>query len=160
MSKHGKPSDAVKRYGDLALRIRTRRGMSRADVVKRYYKLELLNHDDVPNEDKLGRLENGQLVKVERQEIEAHCHAMNCTPRERALLLLTADRNVIAVDDDAEPDKVTEMLTYLVDWLYRKAREPLADLVSRYDLQYLDDQELAELTQTALELVLKQRRRT
>jgi hypothetical protein len=66
---------------------------------------------------------------------------------EHALLLLTADRNVIAVDDDAEPDKVTEMLTYLVDWLYRKACEPLAALVSRYDLQYLDDHELAELAQ-------------
>jgi transcriptional regulator with XRE-family HTH domain len=137
MAADGTPEPAAQRCGAAVARLRTLRNLSRAQLVAR------LEHEldpadlhgrgiQRPNPERisvawLARLENGRIVKVARPIIEALCRALGCTPRERAWLLLHADRNVLAGADDA-PTAAAELLTLAIDQLHREAREILEAL--------------------------------
>jgi len=91
MATDGTPEAAAKRCGEEIARLRTCRRWSRAQLVIRLYD-ELATDDpnyDSISETWLARLENGRMVKVPRQTIEALCRALRCTSRERATLCCT-----------------------------------------------------------------------
>ena len=126
MATDGTPELAAKRCGEAIARLRTMRRWSRAQLVIRLF--DEIAPDD-PNYDSisetwLARLENGRMVKVPRQTVEALCRALRCSAHERAWVLLSADRNVLA-DDISEPCAVAELLTYVMDRLYAETHEAL-----------------------------------
>jgi transcriptional regulator with XRE-family HTH domain len=158
MATDGTPEMAAKRCGEAIARLRTMRRWSRAQLLIRLY--DELTPDD-PNYDSvsetwLARLENGRMVKVPRQTVEALCRALRCTPQQRAWVLLCADRNVLA-EDISEPTEVAEVLTYAMDRLYCEAYEALRGLIGQRDVSELDDVEIFEVTATALNLLLSRR---
>lgn len=160
MAADGTPEPAAKRCGEAIARLRTLRRWSRAQLVVRLY--NEISPDD-PNYDSisetwLARLENGRMVKVPRQTIEALCRALRCTPQERAWVLLCADRSVVATRDE-EPTPVAELLTYAMERLYAEAHESLAAMIGSRSAEALDEQELFEVTAAALETVLARRAR-
>lgn len=160
MAADGTPEPAAKRCGEAIARLRTLRRWSRAQLVVRLY--NEISPDD-PNYDSisetwLARLENGRMVKVPRQTIEALCRALRCTPQERAWVLLCADRSVVATRDE-EPSPVAELLTYAMERLYTEAHESLAAMIGSRPAEALDEQELFEVTAAALETILARRAR-
>ncbi|HKV83076.1 MAG TPA: helix-turn-helix transcriptional regulator [Ktedonobacterales bacterium] len=159
MATDGTPELAAKRCGEAIARLRTARRWSRAQLVIRLY--DEITPDD-PNyesisETWLARLENGRMVKVPRQTIEALCRALRCSSQERAWVLLCADRNVLA-DDINEPCAIAELLTYVVDRLYAETHEALRSLLGQRDVADLDDLEQYELAQSALDLLIARKR--
>ncbi|WIG61345.1 MAG: hypothetical protein OJF49_004093 [Ktedonobacterales bacterium] len=158
MATDGTPEPAAKRCGEAIARLRTTRRWSRAQLVIRLFD-ELAPDDPSYNsisETWLARLENGRMVKVPRQTVEAICRALRCTPQERAVVLLHADRNVLT-DHEHEPTVTGELLTYVVDRLHTEAHDVLNTLVGHRDLATLDELELLEITSTALDLLIARR---
>lgn len=158
MAADGTPEPAAKRCGEAIARIRTSRRWSRAQLVVRLYN-EITPEDpsyESISETWLARLENGRMVKVPRQTIEALCRALRCTAQERAWVLLCADRSVLA-EADAEPNPVAELLTYTMDRLYSEAHEALAAMMREREIGALDEQEMLEVTAAALETLLARR---
>lgn len=158
MATDGTPEPAAKRCGEAIARLRTARRWSRAQFLIRLF--DELSPDD-PNYDSisetwLARLENGRMVKVPRQTIEALCRALRCTPQERAWVLLHADRSLFT-DHDHEPTPAGELLTYVMDQLYSEAREVLNGLVGQRPASTLDETELLDVAAAALD-VLRARR--
>jgi transcriptional regulator with XRE-family HTH domain len=159
MATDGTPEPSAKRCGEAIARLRTQRRWSRAQLIIRLY--DELSPDD-PSYDSisetwLARLENGRMVKVPRQTVEALCRALRCSAQERAHVLLHADRSVLT-DHTGAPTPVAELLTYAMDRLYTEAHETLNALVGRRQALALDETELLEMTAQALELVLARRR--
>lgn len=159
MAADGTPEPAAQRCGAAVARLRTLRNLSRAQLVARLYdEIDPANHTyERISVTWLARLENGRIVKVARPTVEALCRALRCTPRERAWLLLHADRNVLASAGD-EPTETAELLTYVIDQLHREAREILAALLGPQRARALSELELLELTATALEIAIARRR--
>lgn len=155
MAADGTPEPAAKRCGEAIARLRTLRRWSRAQLVVRLYN-EITPDDpcyESISETWLARLENGRMVKVPRQTIEALCRALRCTSQERSWVLLCADRSVLA-EADAEPTPVAELLTYAMERLYSEAHEALALMIGQRDAVTLNEQELLEVTAAALETLL------
>ena len=71
---------------------------------------------------------SGSFPDRARPTVEALCRALRCTPRERAWLLLQADRSVLHCPGD-EPAETAQLLTYAIDALHRDAHEILAALL-------------------------------
>jgi transcriptional regulator with XRE-family HTH domain len=159
MAADGTPEPATQRCGAAVARLRTLRNLSRAQLVARLYdQIDPADHTyERISVTWLARLENGRIVKVARPTVEALCRALRCTPRERAWLLLHADRNVLASAGD-EPTEEAELLTYIIDQLHREAREILAALLGSRRACALSELELLELTATALEIAIARRR--
>src|SRR5262249_49545252 len=130
MAADGKPEPAAEHLGRAVARLRTLRKLSRAQLVARLYdEIDPADHTyERISVTWLARLENGRIVKVARPTIEALCRALRCTPRERAWLLLHADRNVLA-SATTEPTEEAELLTYVIDQLHPDMREILASLL-------------------------------
>jgi transcriptional regulator with XRE-family HTH domain len=161
MATDGTPEAAAKRCGEAIARLRTLRGWSRAQLIIRLY--NELSHDDPCidsiSETWLARLENGRMVKVPRHIIEALCRALRCSPRERAHVLLHADRNVLADrDPEAPPTPVAEALTYVVERLDAEAHDLLAEVAGQHPAT-VDELELLEGTLMALQLLIARRQR-
>src|SRR5262249_60243498 len=126
MATDGTPEPAAKRCGEAIARLRTARRWSRAHLVIRLY--DELSPDDPSyesvSETWLARLENGRMVKVPRQTVEALCRALRCNPRERAWVLLHADRNVLA-ESASQPTPAAEALTFVMERLYAETHRRL-----------------------------------
>jgi transcriptional regulator with XRE-family HTH domain len=120
MAADGTPELAARRCGAAIARLRTSRNWSRAKLIARFYDQIAPSHltNDRIGESWLARLEQGRVVKISRHTVEALCRALDCTPRERAQVLLLADRNALGGADEA-PSSVAETLTYALDLLYR-----------------------------------------
>ncbi len=159
MAADGTPEPAAQRCGAAVARLRTLRNLSRAQLIARLYdQIDPADHAcEHVSVTWLARLENGRMVKVARPMVEALCRALRCTPRERAWLLLHADRSVLASAGD-ESAQTAELLTYAIDQLHRDAHEILATLLGARRACELDELELLELTATALEIVIARRR--
>lgn len=160
MATDGTPELSAKRCGEAIARLRTQRRWSRAQLVIRLYS-ELSPDDpsyDSVSETWLARLENGRMVKVPRQTVEALCRALHCSARERAHVLLYADRNVLA-EADTEPTLAAEALTYAMDRLYAEARDLLTTMLGQRSTAALDELEVLEATAAALDEVIGRRRR-
>jgi Helix-turn-helix domain len=161
MTTYGTPETFTQRCGDEIARLRALRNWSRARLINRL--CDELDEDD-PNYDSISeswlkRLEGGVKVKLPRQTLEALGRALRCTPRERARLLLYADRSVLTRNDDRAPDGVAEAINYTMACLYAEAHEILEDLIGQRRAADLDEGEIVELTAIALDLVIKQRRK-
>jgi transcriptional regulator with XRE-family HTH domain len=158
MAADGTPEPAAQRCGAAVARLRTLRNLSRAQLLARLYdQIDPADHTyERISVAWLARLENGRIVKVARPTVEALCRALRCTPRERAWLLLHADRNILASADD-QPTETAELLTYVIDQLHREAPETLAALLGPRRACTLSELELLELTATALEIVIARR---
>ncbi len=152
MAKHGTPSDDVKRCGEAIARIRAKRELSRSAVIRRICRQADTNvsDDELPNEDWLARLESGQLVRPAWTMLEALCQALECTPQQRAQILMLGTGSVLGTDP------LSEMLNYVIDLIQREARGPLESLVGQRRAHTLDEHELRILTVKALKLALKQ----
>jgi transcriptional regulator with XRE-family HTH domain len=159
MAADGTPEPAAQRCGAAVARLRTLRKLSRAQLVARLYdEIDPADHTcERINTTWLARLENGRTVKVTRPMVEALCRALHCTPRERAWLLLHADRNVLAGASD-QPTETAELLTYAIDQLHREAPDIVAILLGSRRACELSELELLELTATALESAIARRR--
>ena len=160
MATDGTPEPAAKRCGEAIARLRTARRWSRAHLVIRLYD-ELSPDDpcyDSISETWLARLENGRMVKVPRQTVEALCRALRCTPRERAHVLLHADRCALA-DTEGAPTATAELLAYVMDRLYNETHEMLGALLNQRSPASLDDVEVFELAATALDALIARRNR-
>jgi transcriptional regulator with XRE-family HTH domain len=159
MAADGTPEPAAQRCGAAVARLRTLRNLSRAQLIARLYdEIDPADHTyERISVTWLARLENGRIVKVARPTVEALCRALGCTPRERAWLLLHADRNVLAGAGD-QPTQTAELLTYVIDQLHREAREILAALLGPRRACALSELELLELAATALEIAITRRR--
>jgi len=147
MTTYGTPEQSTRRLGEEFARMRTAKGLSRSKVIRH------LPDESEISEAWLARLETGRVVIVSRENIEALCHALDCTARERARLLLYADRNVF---DEPSPGK--EILIYGIDQLYAGAREILEALAHDHRAMDLDEDEVLEIFAMALEAVLAERR--
>lgn len=115
MPREGTPDRATRRCGELIAQLRAARGWSRADLVDRLSRT--LDPDDpcaaAVGEPWLARLETGRMVKLARRTLEALCRALGCTARERARLLLYADRNALA-DPARDPTEAEVQLHELL----------------------------------------------
>jgi len=152
MAADGTPDFTTIRGGEGIARLRTARGLSRAKLIARL--LDKLDPSD-PNYDSiseawLARLENGRMVKVSREVIEALCKALHCTKRDRAEVLQLYDRNVL--NNNTE---VAKLLNQTMDRLYTEAENILTSLLNQRRATDLDEQEMFELTAAALEIVIK-----
>jgi hypothetical protein len=94
---------------------------------------------------------------VARPTVEALCRALRCTPRERAWLLLYADRNVLA-SAGVEPTESIQLLTYVAEQLHREEQELLGALIGTRRACALSELELLELAATALQAAIARRR--
>lgn len=159
MATDGSPERSTRRFGEEIARLRVARGWSRTKLISQLHD-ELDDQEarrDSLGETWLARLETGRVVKVPRHLAEALCRALHCTPKERARLLLYGDRNVLAGAEHA-PDRVAEVLTYLIDRLYADVYDFLSNAIGNRQIADLDDQEVFELCAAALELQLRRRR--
>jgi transcriptional regulator with XRE-family HTH domain len=160
MATDGTPEPAAKRCGEAIARLRTARRWSRAHLIIRLYD-ELSPDDpcyDSISETWLARLENGRMVKVPRQTVEALCRALRCTARERAHVLLHADRSALA-DAESAPTATAELLAYVMDRLYNETYDMLGALLDQRSPASLDDIEAFELAATALDTLITRRSR-
>jgi len=159
MAADGRPEPAAKRCGEAIARIRTIRGWSRAHLVLRLY--NDMSPDDPSyeslSETWLARLENGRMVKVPRQTVEALCTALRCSPQERAWVLLHADRSVLC-PPDGHIGLVEEALNIVLERLYAEERDTLARLLESGPGESLDEHDLIEATATALQRLMARRR--
>jgi transcriptional regulator with XRE-family HTH domain len=159
MAADGTPEPAALRCGAAVARLRTLRNLSRAQLLARLY-------DQIDPADQtyerislswLARLENGRIVKVARPTVEALCRALGCTPRERAWLLLQADRNVLA-SPGGEPSQIAELLTYAIDQLQRDMPAIQASVLGSRRACALSDIEILEAAARSLEIAIARRR--
>ena len=159
MASDGTPEPAAQRCGAAVARLRTLRNMSRAQLLARLYdQIDPTEHTyERISLTWLARLENGRIVKLARPIIEALCRALGCTPRERAWLLLQADRNVLAGAAD-QPTEAAELLTYAIDLLHRETPGVLGPLLGSRRACALDELEILGLAATALEFAIARRR--
>ncbi|HKT39597.1 MAG TPA: helix-turn-helix transcriptional regulator [Ktedonobacterales bacterium] len=159
MATDGTPEFAAKRCGEAIARLRTLRGWSRAQLIIRLYNElppEDPNYESI-SETWLARLENGRMVKVQRQTVEALCRALRCSPQERAWVLLYADRNVL-VDAENAPTPAAEALTFVMDRLYAEAGDLLTAMVGQQPGIAQDELSLLEATAAALEYLIEHHR--
>lgn len=159
MSVNGIPELSTQRCGEEIARMRTVRRLSRARLVARIG-TEIEEDDpcaDSISESWLKRLETGVLVKLPRPTLEAICRALRCTPRERARVLLLADRSALAGDD--APDAVAEALAFVTLRLHEQAHAVMADLIGQRRASELTEAEIMEITATALELLARRTQR-
>lgn len=160
MNTAGIPETCTQRCGEEIARIRTLRKWSRSKLIARLY-TELSEDDptyDSISESWLKRLENGEIVKLPRQTIEALCRTLLCTPTERARILLYADRNILGAVD--APDEVALLLNEVIGDLHTAAADILADLIDQRRTADLARQEKLLLVAKALDLVLRVQRRS
>jgi transcriptional regulator with XRE-family HTH domain len=160
MATDGTPEPAAKRCGEAIARLRTSRRWSRAQLVIRLY--DELAPDD-PNynsisETWLARLENGRMVKVPRQTVEALCRALRCSAQERSTVLLHADRSVLA-QHDSTPDTIAEALTYVMDRLYHETFDIFEEMIGQRPATLLDENELLQMTAAALDSLAARQRK-
>lgn len=146
-------------FGEEVARLRTRRRWSRSMLIKRLDRvLEAKGLVDYNcSEAWLHRLENGTVVKVPHQIVDALCEALQCTLREQANLLLFADRNVLRDTSSATPE-VMKLFNYMMVDLYSETAQILALLTEQRTIAELSDVELYELFFAALEIVIVSRR--
>jgi len=153
----GTPEMAVKQCGEEIARLRSARSWSRARLVVRLLR-ELESDEELCeglSEAWLARLENGRVVKLPRPTLEALCRALACTERERARLLLLADRNVLC-HASACPDAAAEVLTYAMNQLHDEAGALLQTLIGQRRTADLTDAEVLELVLRAVQIVAQQ----
>jgi transcriptional regulator with XRE-family HTH domain len=141
-------------------RLRTSKGLSRQQLFTRVYRH--LDNDDpileVINESWLKRVETGEVVNLTRRMLEVLCQGLDCTEKQKARLLLYADRSVL-VKDGEKPDRATEVLNYVMQQAYTGAHEILLNNLGDHRMEDLDEQEVIELAIKALTLAMKQRQR-
>jgi transcriptional regulator with XRE-family HTH domain len=160
MATDGTPEPAAKRCGEAIARLRTSRRWSRAQLVIRLYD-ELAPNDPNYNsisETWLARLENGRMVKVPRQTVEALCRALRCSAQERSTVLLHADRSVLA-QHDSTPDTIAEALTYVMDRLYHETFDIFEEMIGQRSATLLDETELLQMTAIALDCLAARQRK-
>lgn len=151
---------SVQQCGELIARLRTARDWSRSKLIARLYRE--IDPDDpmcsVLSEAWLARLENGRMVKVPRSLLEALCRALRCSSYERVRVLMSADRNVLSIEDDADGEGVAALLSYAMEQLYREAPDILTSLLADRQAVALHEVELLEIIGTAIDLVVEERR--
>ena len=155
MAADGTPELAAIRCGEAIARLRTLRGWTRTQLLTRLYR-ELSPDDpyyESVSETWLARLENGRMVKVPRATVEALCRALRCNHRERAWVLLHADRNVLA-EPTSSPSPAAQALTFVVERLYAETGEALNATLRARETSALNELELFEIVSAALEQVI------
>jgi transcriptional regulator with XRE-family HTH domain len=160
MASDGTPERAAIRCGEAIARLRTKRRWTRTQLLTRLLR-EMTPTDpyyESASETWLARLENGRMVKVPRATVEALCRALRCSPRERAWVLLHADRNVLA-DTAGAPTPAAELLTFVVERLYVETGDSLNALLTAREATASSELELFEIAAAALEQALARRRR-
>ncbi|WP_322489345.1 helix-turn-helix transcriptional regulator [Chloroflexus sp.] len=151
-----KSRSEVPAFGEEIARLRTRREWSRSTLIKKLDRV-LAEAGDTTAKDYseawLGRLENGEIVKISRHIVVCLANALQCSPRERAKLLLLADKNIL-LDAGTTNAAVIEVFNYQMMAIYDKMSGFLASLLASHRSASLSDDELREIFLTALEMVV------
>lgn len=145
--------------GDAISRIRTKRRWSRTKLATKVLPLlEGSDFEDTVTEAWLKRLESGKVAKIPWEILNALCSALACSLREHSRIMLLANMNVL--DEGAETiTPALELLNFGVRSMKEEASNILVDLLQDTQADTLDDEELLELTYTAMEMVLQRRKR-
>jgi len=103
----------------------------------------------------MARLENGRMVKVSRQVIEAICQALDCTADQRARLLACADRNVLA-DKDGQVNSVAEVILRIGAHMYDNATvvAMIHALLADRHASMLEEAELNEILSEIVKIIV------
>lgn len=145
-------------FGDEIARLRSRKKWSRSMLIKRLSRTLITWGDDKDySEAWLFRLENGEIVKIPRRIVIGLAEALQCTLRERARLLLLADKNIL-FDPETELTEVKEMVNYLLLLLYEDVSRFLSDVMENRNANKLDDEELKEIFFAAIEEMIEEQR--
>lgn len=152
-----KSRSEVPAFGEEIARLRTQREWSRSMMIKKLDRV-LADAGDTTVKDYseawLGRLESGEIVKVSRHIVIILADTLQCSPRERARLLLLADKNVL-LDANTTNTAVVEVFNYQMMAISEKVFGFLSSLVASHRIASLSDDELREIFLTALEMVVK-----
>lgn len=154
-----KSKSEVPAFGEEIARLRTRRDWSRSTLIKRLDRIlaaAATDDDKDYSEAWLSRLESGEIVKIPRRIVNALAEALQCTPRERARLLLLADKNIL-LDTSATVTEVVEVFNYQMLTIYDETCQFLGDLMQDRHLAQLSDAELSEIFLDALVMVIAER---
>ena len=143
------------RLGDYIGWLRTRRGLSQSEVVRRLYRIlgDTAPEDGSLSETWYKRIEQGKTVKISRITIGALSEVLCTTPQERAGIWLAADRN-IAMSRATEPGAADEVLNFVCYMLYTEAREILSTLLADRRAYALDQREMLAIVQDVLAIML------
>jgi transcriptional regulator with XRE-family HTH domain len=159
MAADGTPEPAIRRCGAAIARLRTLRGWSRPKLIARLY-------DQIdptaPVYDRisvawLARLEQGRVVKLSRETLDALCCTLECTLQERIQLLLLADRNMLGSADSA-PTPTALAIAYTAAQMYDEAHATISQLIGSRSLDAIDDLDLLEIAAASIqELIIRRR---
>lgn len=141
-----------RRFGHECARIRQQRNLTRVQVgyaLQTYLSEQRVLGDPI-GEIYIGRVENGQVVKLPREIVEGLCVALHCTPPERARLMLCADFNVLGEYAD---DTIAELINYFSACLFTEMRVILQGLNGQRRARDMSEAELRELMFAALDLI-------
>jgi DNA-binding PadR family transcriptional regulator len=148
MGKNGVPEPAVMLCGQFIGVLRTRKGLSRKELIARLHR-ELDEDDPLyyeVSDSWLRRLEAGVLVKFPRSTILALSRALRCTPEEQGELLIIADRNPLA-DDNGRMSQPARVLAGFVILLnnHLVARSMIEIALTNSPSSRLSEEELMHL---------------
>ena len=143
------------RLGDYIGRLRTRRGLSQSEVVRRLYRIlgDAAPEDGSLSETWYKRIEQGKAVKISRATITALTEVLCTTPQERAGIWLAADRNVVT-GYAVEPSAADEVLNFVCYMLHTEARELVSTLLEDRRVAVLDRREMLAIVQDVLTILL------
>lgn len=145
-------------FGDEIARLRNHKGWSRSRCVKELAGTGALGEDPKDySEAWLVRLERGEIQKIPRRIVLGLAEALSCTERERARLLLLADKNIL-LDMTTQVPAIMELFNYQMMVIYEDTCRFLSGLIDNQNLGRLNDDELEELFLDALEMMIDDRR--
>jgi transcriptional regulator with XRE-family HTH domain len=141
-------------FGEAIARLRVRKGWSRPQLVQALCREfdKTAYEKNYPSEQTIHRIETGQVVKLSRQLIDALIQVLECDSRERAKLLLLADRNpIVGIRVDRA---VMEEFLYLIDEVYRDFCVTIENLSANQPVNKLPQPVVREIFCTRLEAMI------
>ena len=147
-------TNTLAEFGVQVARIRESRNMNR---VKLSHRLRDEMDEDDPNYTKvselwIARLEQGKRIHLPRQTLEALLRALDCSVRERIVLLHYSGCTIFNTSDPI--NDVVFTLSFAMDTLYQEAGDYLSTLLNQRKATSLDRLELLEIVGETINLFL------
>lgn len=153
----GNPPEENKRCGNEVLKMRTAKGLTRTQLIKRIS--DRLGYDhplyDTVTEGWLARLEQGRLVRLPHELIITVCDALCCTLQERVNILISGGRNVFSPEE--EPSELEKMLAYVMAELGVSGNIVLGGLLKNRPAASLSTDEMMLMVATTLKVLIERR---
>lgn len=143
--KHPGHEKKKKELGKLIQRLRTKKGLSRSELISRCHKAKFrteddYNPDEVPNEPWLTRLERGTGAAYTLQQINLLLLVLDPSPQQRIELLLVAE---LPLTSEPEGEVTPEGCLLSVAYSHLMSSQFVKRAVCKY-IQSISDQEISE----------------